>query len=473
MGYTIEKLEDIKDSREIMEARPHKFGLIFIYILLALIITAVGWSYFSEKEIVVKATGMIRPNNEIVKVSNKVPGKVVEIKYKDGDKIKKDDVMYIIEHDELKLQKKSYEKAMDVKEKELLNWERLLKDINEGKNSFNKDIPEEREFYSKYKNYEDNIKESNNQKEGTEKAIDILKTTVTNLNKLQKSIEESKNNLEEGSSYYYQYIDYTYNIDSLNKKLEQAQKSKDELVKNKATEEQIKASEELIQQCSKEIEKYKNSSIMNIKSNVEQAENKIKESNANLNNSASIEKFNSSTLININDNINLFKDKISDLKLNVEAINKKIEDCIVKSPTEGVINTISSVKLGDFIQSGVEVSSILPENSDIFKLDIFIDNKDIGNIKEGQSIKCSFLSLSQKDYGAVDSTITNISPDSKVDSQKGTSYYTAGGSISYNYLENRKGEKAEIKPGMIFQAQIINRRVKYLYYFLEKISLKD
>lgn len=129
MRYVIQDLQEITDSREMLESRSYKFGFILNCIIFALIVTALTWSYFSEKEIVVKATGMVRPYGEIMKISNKTSGIISEVKFKDGDKIKDGDLIYTIEHGDLDFEKMSYEKKLEIKEKELENYNTLLKSI--------------------------------------------------------------------------------------------------------------------------------------------------------------------------------------------------------------------------------------------------------------------------------------------------------------------------------------------------------
>ena len=67
----------------------------------------------------------------------------------------------------------------------------------------------------------------------------------------------------------------------------------------------------------------------------------------------------------------------------------------------------------------------------------------------------------------------NISVDAKVNQEQGISYYTAICEIDKNSLVNKKGEEVSIKNGMIVEARIVNRRIPYFRYFLEKIDIID
>ena len=101
MREIVQNIEELTDSRELLESKPHPIASVFVYILLLLIISFLIWSYFSEKEIVVKVNGIIRPYKDEFIISNKVTGKVERIYVTDGQEVKKGDVLYVIEHKNL------------------------------------------------------------------------------------------------------------------------------------------------------------------------------------------------------------------------------------------------------------------------------------------------------------------------------------------------------------------------------------
>ncbi|KHO62061.1 Biotin-lipoyl like [Thermoanaerobacter sp. YS13] len=101
MREIVQNIEELTDSRELLESKPHPIESVSVYILLLLIISFLIWSYFSEKEIVVKANGIIRPYKDEFIISDKVTGNVERIYVTDGQKVKKGDALYVIEHKNL------------------------------------------------------------------------------------------------------------------------------------------------------------------------------------------------------------------------------------------------------------------------------------------------------------------------------------------------------------------------------------
>ncbi|HBI7087094.1 TPA: HlyD family efflux transporter periplasmic adaptor subunit, partial [Clostridium perfringens] len=157
---------------------------------------------------------------------------------------------------------------------------------------------------------------------------------------------------------------------------------------------------------------------------------------------------------------------------NKKQIEQSIEKCSVKAPSDGKLNINANLEQGIMLQTGAVVASIIP-NSDTYKVELMIPTKDIANIKVSEDVKYSFEALPYREYGFLDGKIESLSPDSKVDSEKGISFFTWEGSLSSNSLYSNKGEESFIKPGMMCEAKIITRKEKMLYYLLEKIGFKN
>ena len=139
----------------------------------------------------------------------------------------------------------------------------------------------------------------------------------------------------------------------------------------------------------------------------------------------------------------------------------------------GIINMTSNIKVGDYLQGGVQIASIVPKEDSKFNVEVYINNQNFGEIKEGQDVVIELASLPGSEYGYINSTLENISVDAKVSQKEGTSYYTATCSIDETTLKNKKGESIDIKNGMLAQVRVVNRKVSYLRYFLEKIDILD
>lgn len=478
MRMIVQDINELSDSREILESKPHLFIAIFMYIILTLFLSSLVWAWFSEKEIVIKASGIIKPQEDVYKIANPIPSKVDSINLKNGREVKKDEILYTLEHKDLDMQKESLEKSIKDKIEDVENLKKLKNSVEDGKNYFNKDNEKEKQYYNMYVSYETSYKNTQSQSHSIASQKDDFNNKIFQLNLLQKSIDENKNNFSQESIYFNQFIDYKLSIEQYESKINQAEKIYNSLKgNNRASKDQVGSAWTALDEAKKDLEKYKNQYYINIKVSIAETEGKIKELDSNLgsiNQSEYLTKENSKIgmLVQIDDRIKVNEEKLQELNDNLKALNMNIDKCNVKAPYSGIVDMTSDIKIGDMLQVGVVIANILPNDSK-YKVEMYISNKDIANIKEGQEIKYQIDSLPYKEYGYASGKIKNIGADSKVNQQTGTSFYIAEAYIDNNTLYSHKGEEAEIKNGMVCEGKVVVRREKVLYYLLKKLDLKD
>lgn len=286
MNNVIQDIDSITDSREMMDAKPHPFTSILIYGLLTLILSALAWSYFGEKEIVIKTNGVLRPNTDVVRIINKTTGTVVSTNIKEGQKVKAGDILYELDHSDLDLQKSLFQEQLDKKNKEILNLQKLKQCIIDNKNYFSDTSLDEKDYYNKFIKYQSDYQDIQNQSNVTSTQIQgeintqqveliSVQNTLNNLNLFQKSINESKNYLSVESSYYYQYEDYKINVDRYQSKINQFEQNYNSLKEqSNIPQDQLDAAKADLDNAKNDLDKYKNQVTINILSDIEQNQNK-------------------------------------------------------------------------------------------------------------------------------------------------------------------------------------------------------
>lgn len=502
MKFKIEDINSLSDSRQVMESKPNKFIIIFIYILIALIITFFTWTWFSEKEIVVKASGVIRPNSEIQTISNIVQGEVKSVKMKNGESVSKGDILFEIDSIDLENQNKQIDEQIEKVNNDNTNLSKLNKCVTDNKNYFNNN-DKEKEYYYKFKSYEAGNNVPLAEKNNLSNSKNGLNNEKVNLEKLSKSIVEENNYNKKDSAYSAQYESYMSSkqmilnkieqlnnnksdlgqqIESDNKKINEIQQYDSqqlELIKASIDEkkQQISQIELEIKNSNEELEKLKNDTIAQIKVSIDKANQSVGGLDRNLKSldeSQDISKDKSKTTIlgQIEEKININNENKKGLEEKKKQIEEGISKCIVKSPCDGKMSINVNLQPGLVLQTGAIVANVIP-NSSTYKVDLMIPTKDIANIKVAKDIKYSFEALPYREYGFLEGKLEGISPDSKVDSENGMSFFTGEGSLNSNTLHSNKGEESYIKPGMLCEAKIITRNEKMLYYLLEKIGLKN
>lgn len=186
---------------------------------------------------------------------------------------------------------------------------------------------------------------------------------------------------------------------------------------------------------------------------------------------ASLSQFKNNELATTINNINTYENRKSELEANIGKINSQIESAIVKATMSGTINSNIELVEGDFLQSGIEVMNIIPEDDSNYKVNIYVNNADIGKLKEDMLVKFNVYALPNSEYGYLTGTIDNISKDLKVDNSSGSAYYLVEARLDNNKLRNSKGQEGNLKAGMACQAQMITENKRILIYLLEKINL--
>ena len=474
MKYKIEELKDITDSREIMQSRPNGFSKYMTYIILALLVVVIIWSLLAHKQVSIKASGLVKPSDEITKVSSSIAGNVTSVSIKDGDTVKKGDNLLILNGDEYILQKNLLQKSKDDKEKELTAMKNLKKSVIDEKSCFELNDEIQNEYYKKFEIYLQNLKSNNNQNELVAEQKNEINEYISNLEQLKKGIEDEKNYFSEGDTFYYQYMDYEMamkNYRSIIKTNEEKINKLNEERNNESITETIDSQIETLNESNnstrQEMEKYKNTTLMNITNSITEKKSSLSQITTSNASGSYKEQYISS----VESSISNMESSISEIDMNLETVQAKIDSTSIKAPCDGVISLTSEINVGNYVQGGTEIATVIPEDNNKFNVEVYIANQNLGEIKEGQDVVIEIGSLPGSEYGYIDSKLENISSDAKINQEEGVSYYTAECPINKTTLVNKNKEIVNIKNGMLAEVRIINREVSYFRYFLEKIDI--
>jgi len=118
-----------------------------------------------------------------------------------------------------------------------------------------------------------------------------------------------------------------------------------------------------------------------------------------------------------------------------------------------------------------EKASSIP-NSEKYSAEIYVDNKDIADIKKGQKVQYEMLSFPSRDYGEFSGTIEEISKDLRIDEKDGKAYYLVRATFDMNVIRN-KDKKINLMNEMLCRAKVITRKESVLDYLLNELNLKE
>lgn len=503
-------LKDITDSQEMLEARPHFFLSWFGAILLAILTAALTWAYFGELEEHVKATGSVRPEEQISTIKNRVSGPIEQIHIAQGTRVKQGTTLYTIQVDNLRLARDEKIKQIAKLEMEIDNLTKFRQSVYQEQNLFNPNHKLELDYYNLVRKYLNDrklhIEQITNSKleleqlkidselsiQITEDKLEAATKEYNQLKTLLASVEAEENLFSASEvEYYNRYENYISYLRRLTTAYEQQRDNFQRLERLFSVGSITKiAVEEACQQveiAKAEMASYRKEYIINLQGSLKQSDYSIKELTSALAKITSnletqyehsqsielmIEKNRLDMLVQIEDNLRNSKTKLEALKNELRQLELNISEGQVKAAITGVVNLHIPLNQGDLLQSGVEVASIMPEDSG-YLMQLMVSNENIAHLREGQRIKYRFLALSYREYGELQGEIKTISADSRVDNLTGINYYLVEASVDRSTLASYKGDIAEIKAGMVFEARIITKTKKILVWLLEKINLLD
>lgn len=509
MTPVIKDIREVTDSKEMYESKPHPFLSIFIYIILVSMILAGIWMYFGEIDIVSKGRGVVRPNENVSMIRNKVQGEIASCDLEEGKNVKKGDILFTIAHDDLEIKRLQAEEVFKDTEKRLSLLKKFKSSIEQDINLFSQDT--EIEYYQRYVKYkQDYMSLSNNvnienktdeiattqtkfSKEGYQEKVNEYENSHEQLKQYKQSIEKGQNIFKDKQcTYALDFNNYLIKINQLERNIVDKQFTynlNSELKENDlVAEKEYEASKEALELAENELIQLKTATLKSVQDEIKQIESNKKLAEQEMNKliiddgliqtnveqrELALKKYKTDALVEIYNQIEEQEVLYQSQKRELESTQLAIANCTIKSPIDGTIHITQEVSTGDLIASGTDIATIIPINDTMYKIEIFMPNSEIAGLKIGDQIKYKFDALPYKEYGQLEGTIGNISSDAKVSDAQGISGYIVEGSISNETVYSYKNEPAEIKIGMTCEAHVITERKKILFYLLEKINLMD
>ncbi|MGQ9008710.1 HlyD family efflux transporter periplasmic adaptor subunit [Bacillus stercoris] len=482
-------LHDLKDSREFYESKPKPIGVFFTYILIALLIACIVFSFYGKKEVILKTTADIQYTKPNSNVTNEVAGKVKTVDIKQVDKVKKGDTLLTLDNTEIQAQKKAVKADIkDLKEQAALN-KTLKKSIENDKNLFSEDdhwgYQDQYLSYKKQSNLLESSKENaktqqnklEKQKKTAKNSLDKTKNKVElklqRISDLQDSIKNNKSFAKQDDKYSSYYNSYQTNKQNVEQQLDDLRKMKDELDKNSFSQQKENLNgqleslkQDMLVKLSEEKDEL-NQSLDEINSSMKSGDSDSDSDNSEETNfKLSIEQLKTNLLNQTSqkqtDLQTTLKSKEDDLKM----IDLQLEKYKIKATSDGYVNVLTNISPGDNLQAGTAILTIVPDKEKL-KGNIYIPSHEITNINEKDKVRFHIENTNQTIKGV----ITKISPDS-ISDQNGQKFYIAESTIEKNKVMNDNGSTLHLKNGMQTDVSILVDSKRYIDYLLEILHLQ-
>lgn len=165
--------------------------------------------------------------------------------------------------------------------------------------------------------------------------------------------------------------------------------------------------------------------------------------------------------------------KQKEIESKIAELNNGVENTVVKAPMSGVINLNQELVEGNYLATGTQVMTVIPDEEDGFLVKSYIDNQDIAKIQNHMDVKYEVAAYPSSEYGTMTGEVEFVSADLKANSEDGSAYYVVETSIDSMNLYNEKGDKLDLKVGMYCETKIIVEQKSILKILLQKINLLD
>ncbi|MBZ9856073.1 HlyD family type I secretion periplasmic adaptor subunit [Mesorhizobium sp. CA13] len=152
----------------------------------------------------------------------------------------------------------------------------------------------------------------------------------------------------------------------------------------------------------------------------------------------------------------------------IRGATDKVARTDIRSPVDGIVNTLDINTVGAFVQPGAVVAGIVP-TSETLLVEARVSPRDVAFIRPDQEALIKVTAYDFSIFGGIEGKVSNITADSLVDQKTGEPYYQVRVATDRSTL-TRDGKTYSIIPGMICSVDIKTGRKTILTYLLKPIN---
>ena len=164
--------------------------------------------------------------------------------------------------------------------------------------------------------------------------------------------------------------------------------------------------------------------------------------------------------------------EIDILSTKLPRLNERLELTEIRSPIDGIVNSIFVNSNKAVVKSGEVLLDIVPA-SDKLQIEAFIDPKDIAKVEVGQEARIALTAYDASKYGFITGYLTNVSADAVFREDRNDFMFKII-AVMTSELSDSEGKLVPLNAGMIAQIDIIRGEQTLLEYFWQPVAkIKD
>lgn len=156
MTKQIKTLDQLRDSRLMFDKKVPAFGYMLLLIVTIFLAGAVIWSIRTPKAYMIIAQGTVT-NSGSNYVMSGYTGEIGECNMQEGQLVEKGDILFTIKSTDYDMQQEQLEENRAAYEKQISQYELLVKSIKDDRNYFDASNSEDNLYYSTYEAYKSQI----------------------------------------------------------------------------------------------------------------------------------------------------------------------------------------------------------------------------------------------------------------------------------------------------------------------------
>ena len=414
-------------SAAVLQVTPNKLKLVLFFWIIT-IFSFILWASFASIDEITRGDGEIIPSGENQMIQNLEGGIVEKILVKEGELVEKGQILIKIDNQKSKSSFLNNEIKAQALEAKII---RLSAQASGRDFSVTKKVQKKIPILV------------NNEKSLYEINMRQLKYSIDVLN---EQLKQKKNELDEGQS---QKIHLKYSLKMISQEVNitkpmvaRGVSSKIDFLKLQREKNEIKARYLAIVK-----------SIPRLKSAIKEVDSRILENKST---------FQSESKVKLNEAFA----ELRGLNTNYTSLEDQVIRTLVRSPMNGIVQTLFIHTIGGVVKPGEDILEIVPSEQTLL-VEVKIKPSDIAFIYFGQKAVVKFSAYDFSIYGGLDGKVVHISADTITD-QKDNVFYTVRIKTEQNYIGNK--EKAlKIIPGMTVNIDIITGKKTVLDYILKPI----
>lgn len=149
------------------------------------------------------------------------------------------------------------------------------------------------------------------------------------------------------------------------------------------------------------------------------------------------------------------------------ALSDRVDRTTIRAPMTGKVNRVLVTTVGGTVTAGMPIAEIVPSDDSLY-VEVMVRPSDIGNVALGQKARVEITAYNSAVFGTLDGVVTSISPDAVQDDQ-GESFYMVEVQTAET-LKGPNGKPLRIGSGMMANVSLRGEQRSILSYLFTPIT---